>query len=73
MLSARTCRFHAHTISMIYLPASILLRVVQGKERYSPVVRAAALRCLVGSAPLSVTRGAPYAARRRAVRRHYGV
>ena len=49
------------------------LREIVGEKRYPPLMREAALRWLVHSAPLSVTQGAPFAERRRYVRRYYGV
>ena len=55
------------------LPPAVLMHIVSNLTSYSPLYRAAALRCLIGSAPLSVTGGQPYLARRRAVRLHYGV
>ena len=50
-----------------------LLEIISAKGRLSARYRAAALRNLVGNAPLSVTLGRPYAERRRLVRKHYGV
>ena len=49
------------------------LREIVGEKRYPPLLREAALRWLMHSAPLSVTQGAPFAQRRRYVRRYYGV
>ncbi|MBY0365419.1 hypothetical protein [Roseateles aquatilis] len=43
------------------------------ERRHPPLLRVAALRWLVHLAPLDVTQGRSYAARRRLVRRHYGV
>lgn len=44
------------------------------RDRSHPtLLRVAALRWIVGLAPLSVTQGAPYGWRRRYVRRHYRV
>jgi hypothetical protein len=43
------------------------------ERRYPPLLRVAALRWLVHLAPPDLTRGAPYGARRRSVRQHYGV
>ena len=48
-----------------------LVRIVHDR-RYPPLLRIAALRWLIHLAPLSVTNGAPYGARRRYVRQHYG-
>jgi len=50
-----------------------LLRIVRSKNRYSTRYRAAALRHLVAQAPVSVTCGRPFAARRRLVRQYYGI
>lgn len=49
------------------------VKVVRAKERYSPLLRAAALRNLIKMAPLEVTRGHPYLQARRLVRQHYGI
>lgn len=49
------------------------LQGIVREKRYPPLLREAALRWLVHSAPLSVTHGAPFAQRRRYVRRFYGV
>ena len=49
------------------------LQEIVREKRYPPLLREAALRWLVHSAPLSVTQGAPFAQRRRCVRRFYGV
>ena len=49
------------------------LQDIVREKRYPPLLREAALRWLVHSAPPSVTQGAPFAQRRRYVRRFYGV
>jgi len=49
------------------------LQEIVREKRYPPLLREAALRWLVHSAPLTVTQGAPFAQRRRHVRRFYGV
>lgn len=49
------------------------LQYIVREKRFPPLLREAALRWLVHSAPLSVTHGAPFAQRRRYVRRFYGV
>ena len=49
------------------------LLAVLHEQRYPPLLRVAALRWLIHWAPLEVTKGAPYLARRRLVRLHYGV
>lgn len=43
------------------------------ERRYPPLLRIAALRWLIQQAPLEVTHGAPYWARRRYVRQYYHV
>jgi hypothetical protein len=48
-----------------------LITIVRARECYSPMFRAAALRHVVLQAPLHVTGGQPFAARRRAVRTFY--
>lgn len=48
-----------------------LITIVRARDCYSPMFRAAALRHIVMQAPLQVTGGQPFAARRRAVRRFY--
>lgn len=55
------------------LPQERLLGIVKARKGYSPHYRATDLRHLVSNAPLAVTRGRPFAERRRRVRRHYGV
>lgn len=55
------------------LPDQELVRIIRAKHRYSTYCRTAALRCLVGTAPLAVTCGRPFAERRRRVRHHFGV
>ncbi len=49
-----------------------LVAVLQ-ERRYPPLLRLAALRWLIYWAPLEVTKGAPYLAKRRLVRLHYRV
>jgi hypothetical protein len=55
------------------LPHHDRAMIVKAKLRYSTHYRTAALRCLIGAAPLTVKRGRPFAERRRLVRRYYGV
>ncbi|TCK33409.1 hypothetical protein B0G84_7629 [Paraburkholderia sp. BL8N3] len=69
----RTFRFGLMIWQTYGLPREGLLRIVKAKRRYSTHYRAAALRHLVGDAPLSVTGGRPFADRRRRVRQHYGI
>ena len=55
------------------LPSFQLIRIIRSVESYSPLMRAAALRNLVCSAPYEVTRGRCYSERRRLVRAYFGV
>ena len=71
-LSDRRCAFFGHLRATDVLPVHHLVRIIRDKT-YSPRFRSAALRNLVGQAPLEVTHGQPYAARRRLVRKHYQV
>lgn len=48
-----------------------LLRVIRARDKYSPKLRAAALRNLVATSPLHVTQGRCYAERRRLVKEHF--
>lgn len=73
--SERTVRFRrlvAHCHRQLTREAEFV-RVIRDKERYSALLRAAALRNLVAQAPIEVTQGRTYLWRRRAVRLHYGV
>lgn len=54
-------------------PACALIDIVRNKERYSVLLRSAALRSLVCSSPVELTLGRCYAERRRIVRAHYGI
>lgn len=49
------------------------LIAILSETRQVPLVRVAALRWLIGAAPIEVTRGAPYLTRRRYVRQHFHV
>lgn len=69
----RIVRFAMLVYATYGLPRETLLGIVKAKRRYSPHYRAAALRHLVGDAPLTVTGGQPFAERRRRVRSHYGI
>lgn len=55
------------------MTADQLVEVIQSPNRFGPVTRVAALRNLVAQAPIEVTRGSCYLARRMLVRSHYGV
>lgn len=50
-----------------------LIQVVREKHRFTPLLRVAALRELIGRAPVEVTLGRPYLERRRLVRQHFGI
>ncbi|MGF6265380.1 hypothetical protein OKW49_006373 [Paraburkholderia youngii] len=71
MSRQRIYRFSRYIAQTYALPQEDLICVVRGRDCYSPMFRAAALRHLVLWAPLHVTGGQPFAARRRAVRRFY--
>lgn len=72
MLTHRLHRLLVLTTGLRDYGTAQLLGVIR-ERRYPPLLRVAALRCLVHWAPLDITRGAPYPQRRRHVRRHYGV
>lgn len=72
-LRDRFIRFSRCIFQTYRLPAEALVAIARDRARYTPVMRAAALRNLVGEAPLAVTQGRPFAERRRLVRAHYGV
>lgn len=55
------------------IPLDQLMAIARDRTRFSLRTRAAALRHVVSLAPITVTRGMPYAARRRLVRNHYRV
>jgi hypothetical protein len=67
----RILRFGLMIFQTYGLPHEALVQIVRSKRRYSPHYRAAALRNLVGVAPVWVTGGQPFAERRRRVRSHY--
>jgi hypothetical protein len=72
MLTRRPTRLITLVYGLSRQPTQELTGIVRDK-RYPLLFREAALRCLVHSAPISVTMGAPFAERRRHVRRFYGV
>lgn len=72
LLSRTRQAFFGHLRATGVLPIHHLVRIILDKG-YSARVRSAALRNLVGSAPLEVTLGQPYAVRRLLVRKHYQV
>jgi hypothetical protein len=71
MLRHRVYLFTRYVARTYALSHDDLLNIVRAGECYSPMFRAAALRHLVHRAPLDVTGGQPFAARRRAVRKFY--
>ncbi len=73
LASEKRQRFFGHIRATSMLPVHHLVRIAGAADQYMPRVRAAALRNLVAEAPLEVTKGAPFAQRRKAVRLHYGV
>ncbi|CAN7650979.1 hypothetical protein LJR129_005083 [Acidovorax sp. LjRoot129] len=54
-------------------PPHALIEIARNKDRYSVILRSAALRNLVSSSPTELTLGRCYAERRRIVRAHYGI
>jgi hypothetical protein len=72
MLTKRLTRLSTYIRGLSRQRPDSLTDIVREK-RYPPLLREAALRWLVYTAPLAVTQGAPFAQRRRNVRRHYGV
>jgi len=73
LASAKRQRFFGHIRATNVLPIYHLVRVAKAKNQYSPLMRTAALRNLVGIAPLEITKGACFAKRRRLVRSFYGI
>ncbi|MFM0123355.1 MULTISPECIES: hypothetical protein [Paraburkholderia] len=73
MFRRRIFRFSRLVAQTYALSHDALVAIVRASDRYSPALRAAALRHIVMQAPLHVTGGQPFAARRRAVRRFYQV
>jgi hypothetical protein len=71
MFRQRIIRFSRQIAQTYALPHEALVSIVRARGSYSPSLRAAALRHIVMQAPLHVTGGQPFAARRRAVRRFY--
>lgn len=72
LASEKRQRFLGHLRATDVLPPFHLVRVAQ-EEGYSVLMRAAALRNLTACAPIEVTKGRPYAERRRLVRAHFGI
>ena len=77
--STRNLRFRAHVFHLYAalrrsdITDADLVRTAQASGTCALTLRAAALRVLVGRAPLSVTHGRPYIERRAAVRAHLGI
>ena len=71
--SEKRQRFMQHVRATYVLPRHHLIRIIRASDAYSPRMRAAALRNLVAQAPIEVTQGRCYAARRKLVRAHYAV
>jgi hypothetical protein len=72
MLTRRLTRLTTFVLGLKSAPTASLLSVI-GEKRYPVLMREAALRWLVWCAPIAVTKGAPFAARRRSVRQYYGI
>lgn len=71
---SRRSRTFGRAITLVYgRRQTELVAIIRNRSRYQVIYRLAALRCLVATAPLNVTQGAPYIQRRRAVRQHYQV
>jgi hypothetical protein len=77
--SSRNLRFRAQVYRLFEalrrqeITDDDLVRTVRASGTCALTLRAAALRVLIGRAPLSVTQGRPYIERRAAVRAHLGV
>lgn len=71
MTRQRIYLFSRYVARTYTLPLEHLINIVRARDCYSPMFRAAALRHVVLQAPLDVTGGQPFAARRRAVRQFY--
>ena len=72
MLTLRRNRLLVLSTGLRKYSTQQLVAVLQ-ERRYPPLLRLAALRWLIYWAPLDVPKGAPYLAKRRLVRLHYGV
>lgn len=72
MLTRRLNRLTTFVHGLRSAPTPSLVSLVADK-RYPVLMREAALRWLVWCAPIAVTKGAPFAARRRFVRHYYGI
>lgn len=72
MLTRRLTRLTTFVHGLKSAPTPSLVSVV-GDKRYPVLMREAALLWLVWCAPIAITKGAPFAARRRSVRRYYDI
>jgi hypothetical protein len=72
MITRRRTRFMSFLLDLRPYSIDQLVLVIREK-RYSQLMRVAALRWLIASAPPDVTRTATYWTRRRYVRQHYKV
>lgn len=66
-------RFYRQIYSTRGLTIAQLIGVIKNHAIYSPRFRSAALRNLMGQAPLTITQGRPFAQKRILVRKHYNV
>lgn len=73
LASEKRQRFFWHIRTTYVQPPFRLIRIIRSADSYSPLMRAAALRNLIATAPIEVTRGCCYPERRRLVRAHYRV
>jgi hypothetical protein len=73
LASERRQRFFKHIRSTYPLQPHQLVHIIRARERYSPLVRVAALRNLICSTSVEITQGRSYLDRRRLVRHHFGV
>jgi hypothetical protein len=73
LANAKRQRFFGHLRATEVLPIHHLTRIARASDKYSPLMRSAALRQLVGKAPLDVTHGRPYAESRRLCRAFYSI
>lgn len=72
MLISRRRRLTTFVAEMSSYTIGHLLPILR-ERRFAPIVRTAALRCLIHLAPLRITKGAPFPQRRRYVRQFYRV
>lgn len=73
LASAKRQRFFGHLRATEVLPIHDLVNIAQAIDRFSPLMRSAALRQIVGKAPLEITHGRPYAESRRLCRVHFSI